>query len=102
MATRILITGATGFVGGHLGEALAARGDVSLYGLSRGGTWPTALRHLEGVVKLQAADLGERSGIERLLTEVRPEWIVHLAGYAHAGQSLREPDLAWAGNLDAT
>src|SRR5205823_2216843 len=53
-------------------------------------------------VKLHAVDLGDRSAVERELTDVRPGWIVHLAGYAHAGHSYQEPDAAWAGNLDAT
>src|SRR6266568_9550176 len=102
MAPRVLITGATGFVGGHLAEALAARGGASLHGLSRGGAWPAELRHLERIVELRAADLGDRAAIERVLADVRPERIVHLAGYAHAGHSFQEPDAAWAGNLDAT
>src|SRR5262245_45916267 len=102
MNTRVLITGVTGFVGGHLAEALVARGGATLHGLSRGGTWPAELRNLERAVKLHAVDLGDRLAIERVLEVVQPDWIFHLAGYAHTGHSFQEPDLAWAGNLDAT
>ena len=98
---RVLITGATGFVGGHLTEALLARGDT-VYGLNRHAFWPAEWRHLEGRVPVSAVDLVGAIGLDALLTEARPEWIFHLAGYAHPGQSFREPDRAWAGNLTAT
>ncbi|MCS7272245.1 MAG: NAD-dependent epimerase/dehydratase family protein, partial [Gemmataceae bacterium] len=39
---RILVTGATGFVGGHLLERLAGE-QHQLYGLSRRGRWPSEL-----------------------------------------------------------
>jgi GDP-4-dehydro-6-deoxy-D-mannose reductase len=101
MATRVLITGATGFVGGHLAEALATRGAM-LFGLSRGGRWPRELKHLESAVDLRTIDLAERPAVERILAEVKPDWILHLAGYAHAGRSFQESDAAWAANLVAT
>ena len=43
---RILITGITGFVGGHLVEHLVAAGGHALVGVSRRGQWPAPLAHL--------------------------------------------------------
>ena len=43
---RILITGITGFVGGHLVEALPA--GHTLTGVSRNADWPAGLAHLAG------------------------------------------------------
>jgi GDP-4-dehydro-6-deoxy-D-mannose reductase len=40
--------------------------------------------------------------VEEVLQRVQPTQIFHLAGFAHAGQSFREADAAWAGNLTAT
>jgi GDP-4-dehydro-6-deoxy-D-mannose reductase len=99
---RILVTGITGFAGGHLAEALLARGGVELHGVSRHGEWPAEWRHLESRVGLRACDLGDGVSLQRLVADVRPEQIYHLAGYAHVGQSLQEPDAAWAGNLGST
>jgi GDP-4-dehydro-6-deoxy-D-mannose reductase len=99
---RILVTGVTGFVGGHLAEALLADGGAEVRGLARGPHWPPELQHLAGRVELHAVDLTDRMSVEAILRAVRPEQIYHLAGYAHAGQSFREPDAAWAGNLSAT
>jgi GDP-4-dehydro-6-deoxy-D-mannose reductase len=98
---RNLVTGVTGFAGGHLAEALLARGE-SVVGVSRRAAWPPEWRHLAGGVDLRAGDVGDRAVIESLLREVQPERIYHLAGYAQTGRSFREPDAAWAGNLGAT
>ena len=46
--------------------------------------------------------LHDTAAVERLLRDVRPDWVVHLAGYANAGASFREPDRCWADNLGAT
>src|SRR5688572_22386443 len=96
---RILVTGVTGFVGGHLAEALLAAGGAEVFGLDRRGAWPTELSHLAGPVRLHATDLTDPSAVEPVLRQVRPDQIYHLAGYASNGQSFREPDAAWAGNL---
>jgi GDP-4-dehydro-6-deoxy-D-mannose reductase len=96
-----LVTGVTGFAGGYLAEALLARGD-RVFGLSRRAVWPSVWAHLSGQVDLQALDLCDGAALERLLRDVQPTHIYHLAGYAQVGQSFREPDAAWDGNLTAT
>ena len=42
---RALVTGISGFVGGHLTEHLVAEGDL-VVGLSASGRWPAELAHL--------------------------------------------------------
>ena len=99
---RILVTGITGFAGGHLAEALPAQGQVELFGLSRHAEWPAEWRHLSERVVLRGCDLGDRASIHALLCEAQPERIYHMAGYAHVGRSFQEVEAAWAGNLTAT
>ncbi len=94
---RILITGATGFVGGHLVEHLRAVGGHELFGLSR----PGSESRVPGVAH-HAAELADTPRLETILRDVRPEWLVHLAGYANTGRSFREPGPCWADNLDGT
>jgi GDP-4-dehydro-6-deoxy-D-mannose reductase len=98
---RTLVTGVTGFVGGHLAEALLAAGD-EVHGLARRPHWPAELAHLAGCVRLYAADLADATAVEAVLRDARPEHLYHLAGYASNGQSFGEPEAAWAGNLAAT
>jgi GDP-4-dehydro-6-deoxy-D-mannose reductase len=98
---RILVTGVTGFAGGHLAEALLARG-ATVIGVGRGGVWPTSLAHLSRQVDLRACDLCDARALEQLLRDVHPDHICHLAGYARTGRSFDEPDAAWDGNLTTT
>jgi GDP-4-dehydro-6-deoxy-D-mannose reductase len=99
---RILVTGITGFAGGHLAEALLDAGGASVVGTARRAEWPTDTRHLAGRVRLLPCDLCDRASLLAVLRDVQPEQVYHLAGYAHTGLSFREPDVAWAGNLTAT
>jgi GDP-4-dehydro-6-deoxy-D-mannose reductase len=99
---RILITGITGFVGGHLTEALRAEGGHAVTGVGRQATWSPAWAHLAGAADLRAADLLDGPALERLVKEVRPDWVFHLAGYANNGKSFHEPDRCWADNLTGT
>lgn len=98
---RILITGISGFVGGHLTERLLRDANHTILGLSREGQWPQALSHL-GQVPIQAAELSDRAKIGSILSDFQPEWVFHLAGYANTGKSFKEPDKCWADNLTAT
>jgi GDP-4-dehydro-6-deoxy-D-mannose reductase len=98
---RILVTGVTGFAGGHLAEALLARGDTVI-GVGRTGVWPARLQHLSDRVELRSCDLCDVDKLTALLVAVRPDRICHLAGYARTGRSFEEPDAAWDGNLTTT
>src|SRR5262245_51635054 len=99
---RILLTGVSGFAGGYLAEALLQQRGVELFGTCRRGQWPAELWQLAERVALRRCDLCDGAGLDALLREVQPKQVYHLAGYSDAGQSFREPDAAWAGNLTAT
>jgi GDP-4-dehydro-6-deoxy-D-mannose reductase len=99
---RILITGITGFVGGHLAEHLLADPGVDLFGVCRGGGTSGEGGLPPERVRLCRCDLCDDRAVEAVLREVRPDVVYHLAGYAHAGRSVQEADAAWAGNLTAT
>jgi GDP-4-dehydro-6-deoxy-D-mannose reductase len=90
---RCLITGATGFVGRHLAKALQAGGH-EVVGLAK---HPAELGF-----PVYNVDLLDTPDTLAVIRDVRPEWLFHLAGYANAGKSFREPAQAWVGNLDAT
>lgn len=97
---KCLITGATGFVGGHLADYLCRNGH-QVVGLSRSPA-TTRVTHFGIEFPLLNIDSLDPSGIESALRIVRPDWIFHLAGYANAGRSFHEPHVAWKGNLEVT
>ena len=81
---RILITGASGFVGGHLVEHLRAEGGHDIVGISR-----NPARTGASDLRYATAELLDRTVVDRVLHDVRPDWIFHLAGYANPGRSFR-------------
>jgi GDP-4-dehydro-6-deoxy-D-mannose reductase len=100
---RVLITGATGFVGGHLAEHLVASGDL-VVGLSASGRWPPGLEPLGRSVRLERCDLTEigQDDLADLVRRKQPEAIYHLAAQANPQASLADPRGTWALNLGGT
>jgi len=78
---RVLTTGATGFVGRHLTEALRARG-YTLYGTSYPEE-PGASDEKE-VVRL---DVRKEKEISDFVRTCRPDWVFHLAAVSNVGDS---------------
>jgi GDP-4-dehydro-6-deoxy-D-mannose reductase len=99
--TRALVTGATGFVGCWLTQALVDRGDM-VVGVNRRAEWPDVWRHLGERAELRVCDVGDVGAFEAVCHAVRPTHVYHLAGFAAVGASFRDPEAAWAGNLTAT
>src|SRR4051812_11317048 len=95
LVMRVLITGTTGFVGGHLAEHLLERGGYVLAGFGRTPVWPDELKHLADRVELFTAELSDTNSLAEALGQFRPDWIFHLAGYASTGKSFHEPDQCW-------
>jgi GDP-4-dehydro-6-deoxy-D-mannose reductase len=80
---RVLITGATGFVGRRLARSLAARGDEVTGASSESAK-------LEGVESLNL-DLLDTQALGDLAKRISPDVVVHLAGLASVGRSWTHP-----------
>ena len=64
---RVLITGVSGFAGGHLAQLLLEQGD-EVYGVAR-----TAGNYLNEKVQFRATDLKNPEAVRCLLEEIQPE-----------------------------
>lgn len=82
---RVLVTGATGFVGRWLTEELVAQGHD-----------PVA------VPSSAVLDVTDAQAVAEFISIVRPEAVVHLAGISHAQDASRDPERAFAVNAGGT
>jgi GDP-4-dehydro-6-deoxy-D-mannose reductase len=100
---RALVTGVSGFVGGHLCEHLVAEGD-QVVGISTSGRWPADLAHLGRSVRIERLDLIEagETDLAELVRRKQPEVIYHLAAQSNPQQSMADPRGTWALNLGGT
>jgi nucleoside-diphosphate-sugar epimerase len=70
-AQRVLVTGASGFIGSRLCERLVAVG-AEVHGLSR------SQRH--GTVRWWTADVSDKAAVRKVMRAVKPNIVFHLAG----------------------
>jgi len=79
---RILLTGASGQVGGELLKLLEARGEVV-------------------APEREAMDLADAESVRKTIRAVRPRWIVNCGAYTAVDKAESEPELAYAINAEA-
>lgn len=99
---NVLITGATGFVGGWLTQRLAAMPGYRVLGMSRGNQWPSRLEPDLQHVRLEMGDCTNAILMADIISDFQPTTIVHLAGFTSPGLSFRNPSEAWHDNLEGT
>jgi GDP-4-dehydro-6-deoxy-D-mannose reductase len=86
---RSLITGAGGFVGGHLCAYLLAHTDWELTGTVY--PHPVDAQPQEPRLRLRHADLRDPEGVQALVGEVQPDCILHLAAQSFVPASFADP-----------
>ena len=92
----VLVTGASGFIGGRLAERLAAEDKASVVGAGR--SFPDEAKLHSAGVTIHRADVRDTSAMERLCEGKRV--VFHLAAWLERGKG-GEAD-AYAVNVDAT
>ena len=97
---RIFLTGATGFAGSHLVDHLLADGH-ELFALVHGATSHQQLPAIPQVKEIPG-DLLQLASLKRVVAEVQPDVIYHLAGQAYPALSWKDPALTLAVNAGGT
>jgi nucleoside-diphosphate-sugar epimerase len=84
---RVIVTGATGFVGASLARRLLRDGhDVHL--IVRAEHQPWRVEGIRRDVQLHRADLSDANAVESVVDQIRPDWVFHLAASgAYADQT---------------
>jgi dTDP-glucose 4,6-dehydratase len=92
----VLVTGADGFMGSHLTDALVALGaNVHAFVRATSSGALNNIAHLRNDLKVHFADLTDRTSIDYLVRELRdvPDrpYVFHLGAQAHVGESWHRP-----------
>jgi GDP-4-dehydro-6-deoxy-D-mannose reductase len=82
--TRVLITGAAGFIGVHLTRYLQSKGD-DVFAFDCAATLLPTLRR---GVRVFIGDINDQASLRHALSEAKPDAIYHLAGLVKASEPL--------------
>ena len=95
---RILVTGGAGYIGSHAVKALGRAGhEICVFdNLSTGHEWAVLYGHL---VK---GDLEDRSLIDRVVKEFKPDAVMHFAAFIQVEESVSEPLKYYRNNVANT
>jgi UDP-glucuronate 4-epimerase len=113
MSKTILVTGAAGFIGSHVAQALLARGDTAV-GLDNLNDYYDPARKQANLTEVQRntqyatrftfikGDVRDRALVSRLFSEYHFDAIVHLAAMAGVRASIQDPFFYYDVNLNGT
>ena len=97
MKKRALITGITGMVGSHLADYLLDNTDWDVFGAAR---WRSPMENISHLVQninnkervfLHYADLNDESSLIKMVDDIRPDFIFHLAAQSYPQVSFDAP-----------
>ncbi len=100
---RVILTGATGFVGANLARCLLANGhEVHLLLRAKHSDW--RIRSIANDITIHLVDFNDVETIDSTIALIRPDWIFHLAAYgAYSSQTnfhqMTETNLVATANL---
>ena len=98
-ATRVLITGVTGFVGSHLADFLNAESGIEVWGTKRRRS---DLSNLHSPVKLVDCELTDPCSMQLAVHLAQPDYIFHLAAQSFVPESHGAPQHTMTVNILGT
>lgn len=100
---RVLVTGATGFIGSHLVRRLSSDG-VEVHALTSAvsSVYPVRLVDIRDRIALHEASVADRGAMSSLVEEVCPTHVFHLGAYTHVGKSWQRMDECIQVNVQGT
>jgi UDP-glucose 4-epimerase len=100
---RVLVTGATGFIGSHLVRRLLVEGaEVHAMTSTVSSIYPERLLDVKDDITLHEANLIDRSAMDAVVGRARPSHVFHLGAYTHVGKSWSRVDECIQANIQGT
>ncbi len=96
---KCLITGITGFAGSHLAEYLLTLGTCEVHGTIRWRSRTENIEHLRGKIHLHDCDLRDHTAVTRLIAQLMPDRIYHLAAQSYVPMSWTAPAETFTTNV---
>jgi GDP-4-dehydro-6-deoxy-D-mannose reductase len=87
---KALVTGVTGFAGSHLAELLIKE-NVEIHGITRWRSKSDNIDHLKDDIQFHEADLLDAHSLYKVVDEVKPNYIFHLAAQSYVQSSWASP-----------
>jgi GDP-4-dehydro-6-deoxy-D-mannose reductase len=103
--SKVLVTGATGFVGSHALDMLLARKDVDVHATRRWSSRTTLVSHLgedDARVTWHTCDLTDPFSVHAVVSRVRPDRVFHLGAQSFVSPSWEQPDAYFRTNTLGT
>lgn len=95
----VLITGITGFVGQHLARHLLSLGTYTVHGIYRSESSLAVFDDVKEQISFSRVDLDTAEDIEKVIAEVQPDFLFHLAAQASPAVSFKSPLTTLTNNI---
>jgi nucleoside-diphosphate-sugar epimerase len=101
--TRVLVTGASGFLGSYVVKRLVAEGAI-VFGVSSSvsANAPERLTDVIDQIELLEANVRDASSLAHVVATARPELVLHQAAFTHVGKSFSRIDENIQTNIQGT
>jgi len=100
---RVLVTGASGFIGSHVVRRLVDDGaEVHALTSAVSAVYPVRLVELRDRLTLHEGNLIDRSAMDAIVGRSQPEYVLHLGAFTHVGKSWRRVDECIQTNVQGT
>jgi UDP-glucose 4-epimerase len=100
---RVLVTGATGFIGSHLSRRLVD-GGAQVHALTStvSSVYPVRLVDIRDRITLHGGNLNDSGAMASVVEQANPQIVFHLGAYTHVGKSWDRVDECIQTNIHGT
>ena len=103
MIQKVLITGVTGSGGSYLAEYLCKNvKEIRVFGTTRDYSLRRNIREVEDQIEIKIVDFNDSLAVYRMLDEIRPDVILHIASMANVRRSFDNPIPIVTNNVNIT